>query len=313
MSIVLLIIALIAGFSILIWSAAELVTNGVKIASIFNISPLVIGLIVLGFGTSMPEMFVSAMAAIDHNTDISIGNAMGSNILNISLVLGVSAVIVPIKVSPAVLKKEWVFLIAATLVTGLLLSDGYLGFIDGIILISILFLFLIFTFLQTQNKKPSQLEYKSKKTDNIKIYLMLLVSLIILICSAKLIVWSGVGIAKIFGLSDLIIGLTVIALGTSLPELAVSIASIFKKQHEIIIGNIIGSNLFNTVGVLALPGLIYPNDFPSQVFNRDYVVVLILTVLLFVLCYRFDKNHTINRFGGVLLLMVFGYYTWQLF
>lgn len=310
------IIALLSGFALLIWSADEFTDNGAKIANIFKVSPLIIGLIIFGFGTSAPEMLVSGLAAMDGNTGLSIGNAIGSNIFNIALVLGVSAIIMPIKVREDILKKEWVFLMVATLCAGLLLSDGRLDVIDGLILLSMLILFLAYTLKESKNKKHHEfddLEKPVEKDQTGKTWLMLLFSLIVLISSAKLVVYGGVEIAKFFEVSDLIIGLTVVALGTSLPELAVSISSVLKKQFDMVVGNVIGSNLFNTIAVLAIPGLIHPSNVPKEVLSRDYPVMLILTVLLFAVSYKFGKKHIINRFEGVALLAVFSFYLWLLF
>ena len=140
-----------------------------------------------------------------------------------------------------------------------------------------------------------------------------MIGLIVLISSAKLVVWGGIEVAQAFGVSDLIIGLTVVALGTSLPELAVSIASVLKKQFEMVVGNVIGSNLFNTIAVLAIPGLIHPSDVALEVIERDYPIMLLLTVLLFIVSYKFSKKHIINRFEGFALVSVFSFYMWQLF
>ena len=310
------IIALLSGFALLIWSADEFTENGAKIANIFNISPLIIGLIIFGFGTSAPEMLVSGLAAWDGNTGLSIGNAIGSNIFNIALVLGISAIILPIEVHEDILKKEWIFLMVATLCAGLLLRDGRLDFIDGLILLSLLVLFLAYTLKESKNKQHhefDELKHGVEKDQSKKTWLMLIISLIVLISSAKLVVYGGVEIAKFFQVSDLVIGLTVVALGTSLPELAVSISSVLKKQYEMVVGNVIGSNLFNTIAVLAIPGLIHPSDVPAQVLNRDYPVMLLLTVLLFLVSYKFSKKHVINRFEGFVLVGVFGFYMWRLF
>jgi len=304
------IIALLSGFALLIWN------NGAKIANIFKVSPLIIGLIIFGFGTSAPEMLVSGLAAWDGNTGLSIGNAIGSNIFNIALVLGVSAIIMPIEVHEDILKKEWIFLMVATLCAGLLLSDGYLDFTDGLILLSMLILFLAYTLKESKNKKHHEfddLEHATDKSQTSKTWVMLLISLVVLISSAKLVVYGGVEIAKFFNVSDLVIGLTVVALGTSLPELAVSISSVLKKQFDMVVGNIIGSNLFNTIAVLAIPGLIHPSNVPEDVLSRDYPVMLLLTVLLFIVSYKFSKKHIINRFEGVVLVGVFSFYLWQLF
>jgi cation:H+ antiporter len=310
------IIALLLGFVLLIWSADEFTENGAKIAQIFKVSPLIIGILIFGFGTSAPEMLVSGLAAMNGNSELSIGNAIGSNIFNIALVLGISAIIVPIEVHKNILKKELLFLILVTLCTGLLLKDHRLDEIDSVILLTLLILFLLYTFKQAKNKPVDEfenIEQKLDKSQTTKTWIMLFVGLIVLVFSAKLVVWGGVEIAQAFGVSDLIIGLTVIALGTSLPELAVSIASVLKKQYEMVIGNIIGSNLFNTLAVLAIPGLIHPSNTPVEIINRDYPIMLLLTVLLFIIAYKFNKKHVISRFGGAILITVFGLYMWQLF
>ncbi len=309
------IIALIFGFVLLIWSADEFTENGAKIANIFGVSPLIIGLIIFGFGTSAPEILVSGLAALDGNTGISIGNAIGSNIFNIALVLGISAIITPIQVQENILKKEWVFLMVATLCAGLLLKDHYLGRIDGLLLLSLLVLFFVYAFKESKNKKHHEFDELVKNVDdNVgKVWLMLLISLATLLISAKMIVWGGVALANFFNVPDLIIGLTIIALGTSLPELAVAISSAVKKQYDMVVGNVIGSNLFNTIAVLAIPGLIHPSATPSDVVTRDYPVVLLLTILLFLVSYKLSKKHVINRFGGLVLVAVFSFYMWQLF
>lgn len=310
------IIALLSGFILLIWSADEFTDNGAKIANIFKVSPLIIGLLIFGFGTSAPEMLVSGLAAMDGNTGLSIGNAIGSNIFNIALVLGISAIIIPIEVHQDILKKEWVFLMVATLIAGLLLWDYRLDETDGLILLTLLILFLTYTFKESKNKSHHEfddLEHDIDRSQTTKTWIMLLVGLVVLISSAKLVVWGGVEVAKAFGVSDLIIGLTVVALGTSLPELAVSITSVLKKQYEMVVGNVIGSNLFNTIAVLAIPGLIHPSDVPTEVITRDYPIMLLLTILLFVISYKISKKHIINRFEGVVLVSVFSLYMWQLF
>ena len=306
------ILSLLAGFLLLMWSADTFTDNGAKIARIFNISPLVIGLLILGFGTSAPEMLVSGLAAYDGHPEMSIGNAFGSNILNIGLVLGVTAIILPITVEKSVLKKEWLFLFLSTLIVGFLLLDGFLSFTDGLILLSLLLLFLINVFRESKKNSltdSDSLEINSQKNEKGRIWLLLIVSLIILVSSARLVVWGGTRLALSFGVSDLIIGLTVVALGTSLPELAVSISSALKKQHQMVIGNIIGSNLFNTLGVLAIPGLILPFQIPPEVMSRDFFFMLMFTLLVLILSMRLK----ISRFGGFILLTALTIYLYQLF
>ncbi|KAA0445397.1 MAG: calcium/sodium antiporter [Candidatus Thioglobus sp.] len=310
------IIALLTGFTLLIYSADKFTENGAKIATIFQVSPLVIGLLIFGFGTSAPEILVSALAAMDGNTGISIGNAIGSNIFNISLVLGLSAIIYPIEVSGSILKKEWLFLMFVTVITGFLLWDKHLGIVDGLILTSLLLVFLTYTFKTAKNHPTNEFDEILKNPEKKqlgKTWFLLIISLLTLIFSAKIIVWGGVQVAKSFGISDLIIGLSVISIGTSLPELAVSISSVLKKQYAMIVGNVIGSNLFNTLAVLAIPGLIHPAEITSEILDRDYLVMLLLTVLLFIVAYKIHKKHIINRFEGGLLVAIFGVYMWQLF
>ena len=305
------ILSLLIGFVLLIWSADTFTENGAKIARIFNISPLIIGLLIFGFGTSAPEMLVSGLAAFDGHPELSIGNAVGSNIFNIGLVLGVTAIIYPVTDEKTVLKKEWGFLFLSSLVAGFLLMDGFLSFLDGLILLALLFLFLYYVFSESKKGSNSEIEVSEESIDNQdkgKIWTLLLVSLIILVSSARLVVWGGTNLALAFGVSDLIIGLTVVALGTSLPELAVAISSALKRQHQMIIGNIIGSNLFNTLGVLAIPGLILPFQIPEEVMNRDFIYMIVLTLLILVLSFKLK----INRFGGIILLGVLASYLYQL-
>ncbi len=189
--------------------------------------------------------------------------------------------------------------------------DGFLSFMDGLILLALLFLFLIYVFSESKKGNSIEIEPYEESTDNQekgKTWLLLLISLIILVSSAKLVVWGGTNLALAFGVSDLIIGLTVVALGTSLPELAVAISSALKRQHQMIIGNIIGSNLFNTLGVLAIPGLILPFQIPTEVMSRDYIYMITLTLLIFILSIKLK----INRYGGLILLAILASYLYQL-
>ena len=305
------IISLLIGFSLLVWSADSFTDNGAKIARIFNISPLIIGLLIFGFGTSAPEMLVSGLAAYDGHPELSIGNAFGSNIFNIGLVLAVAAIIHPVIVEKNVLKREWFFLFLSTLVVGFLLMDGFLSFIDGSILLILLLIFLYYVFNESKkggNLEDAASEDISENQSKGRTWLLLIISLVVLVSSARLVVWGGTNLALAFGVSDLIIGLTVVALGTSLPELAVAISSAVKKQHQMIIGNIIGSNLFNSLGVLAIPGLILPFQIPSEVMSRDYIYMLIFTLLVLV----FSLKLKINRLGGVILLAILASYLYQL-
>ena len=305
------IISLLIGFGLLVWSADSFTDNGAKIARIFNISPLIIGLLIFGFGTSAPEMLVSGLAAYDGHPELSIGNAFGSNIFNIGLVLAVAAIIHPVIVEKNVLKREWLFLFLSTLVVGFILMDGFLSFVDGSILLILLLLFLYYVYNESKkggNLEDAASEDISENQSKGRTWLLLIISLVVLVSSARLVVWGGTNLALAFGVSDLIIGLTVVALGTSLPELAVAISSAVKKQHQMIIGNIIGSNLFNSLGVLAIPGLILPFQIPPEVMSRDYIYMLIFTLLILV----FSLKLKINRLGGLILLAILASYLYQL-
>ena len=311
------IISLVSGFILLIWSADAFTNNGAKIANIFKISPLIIGILIFGFGTSAPEMLVSGLAAFEGHPELSVGNAFGSNILNIALVLGVTAMIMPIKIELKVIKKEWLYLMFTTLIAGLLVWDRHLGVMDGTILFGLLAVFLLYTFNESK-KDHHEFDNLSSKIDidqKGRIWIILLISFIVLLVSAKLIVYGGTSLAIQFGVSDLIIGLTVVALGTSLPELAVSITSAIKKQHAMVVGNIIGSNLFNTVGVLAIPGLISPLYVPEKLITRDYPFMLVLTTLIFVFVasHKFSKEITISRLEGALFILILFFYLYLLF
>lgn len=307
------IIALVSCFVLIIYSANSLIDNGSKIASIYKVSPLVIGILILGFGTSAPEIFVSAFAALEDAPELAVGNAFGSNILNIALVLGVTAMILPITVNVKAIRKEWYFLIAYTLITGgLLLWDKHLGAIDGSILLGLLGIFLWYTFKESKkvHHKSDNLSSNVDISQKGKIWRNLLLWLTVLLVSAQVIVYAGINIAIYFKVSELIIGLTLIALGTSLPELAVAITSAIKKQHEMVVGNIIGSNIFNTVAVLAIPGLISPVAVQEEI-KIDYLAMLGLTVFLylfFLIEFVNEQKETISRLEGFVLIMILSAY-----
>lgn len=307
------IIALVSCFVLIIYSANSLIDNGSKIASIYKVSPLVIGILILGFGTSAPEIFVSAFAALEDAPELAVGNAFGSNILNIALVLGVTAMILPITVNVKAIRKEWYFLIAYTLITGgLLLWDKHLGAIDGSILLGLLGIFLWYTFKESKkvHHKSDNLSSNVDISQKWKIWRNLLLWLTVLLVSAQVIVYAGINIAIYFKVSELIIGLTLIALGTSLPELAVAITSAIKKQHEMVVGNIIGSNIFNTVAVLAIPGLISPVAVQEEI-KIDYLAMLGLTVFLylfFLIEFVNEQKETISRLEGFVLIMILSAY-----
>jgi cation:H+ antiporter len=240
-----------------------------------------------------------------------VGNAIGSNITNITLVLGTAALIMPLNVHSRILRKELPLLLIAMLLALTLLQDDELGRTDGLILISMLLLLLWWMTgqaLRNRNTDPMDLEYSKELPSGMpmpRAIFWLLLGLVVLIGSSKLLVIGAVNIAATFGVSDLVIGLTVIAIGTSLPELATSIAGALKNEHDIVIGNVVGSNLFNTLAVLGIPGLLSPAHLDAGVLDRDIPTVFALTIALVIMAYGFSGPGRINRFEGSVLLAGF--------
>jgi len=312
-------VAVVAGFILLVWGADRFVLGASATARNFGISPLIVGLTIVGFGTSAPEMLVSGMAAYQGSPGISIGNALGSNITNIALVLGVTALIVPLTVHSGIIKRELPILLLVMVLALLLMIDGNLGQGDGLFLLLGMFL-MIFWVVRLGLKERDSGDLMSSEFDaeipegmpTFKAIIWLVVGMVVLFASSHILVWGAVNIAKAFGVSDLVIGLTIIAIGTSLPELAATIMSALKKEHELAIGNIIGSNMFNILGVMALPGLIYPSVVPEGVLSRDYPMMIGLTIAFFLMAYGFrGKGGKINRVEGGLLLSAYcGYMYW---
>lgn len=308
------IVAVIAGFVFLAWGADKTVMGASATARNFGVSPLVIGLTIVGFGTSAPEMLVSGIAAWEGNTGLSIGNALGSNITNIALVLGVTALVVPLTVQSDTVKREIPILLAVSLLAFLLMNDGNLGRLDGFLLMGglIVMIYMVVTLgMKSKKEDPLESEFAEEMPEAMstgKAVFWLLFGIVILLASSRLLVWGAVNIAQAFGISDLVIGLTIVAIGTSMPELMASIVSAMKKEHDIAIGNIIGSNMFNLLGVLALPGMIHPGGFLPEVLARDFPWMLGLTLALFVFSFGFRGNGRINRFeGGALFAAYCGY------
>ena len=315
------IISLVAGFIFIYLSADSFTDNSARIASIYKISPLLIGILILGFGTSAPEMIVSALAAFKDHPELGVGNAFGSNIFNIALVLGITAIIKPIEVKWKSIKKEWRVLLGFMLIAGFLLwNDSDLSFFDGSILLGLLVAFLVYTFYISKkahhefDNLPSNVESSQKW----RTWRNLIISLTVLLVSAQCIVYGGINIAEYFGVPDLIIGITLVALGTSIPELAVSLRGVFKNQHEMVVGNIIGSNIFNTVAVLAIPGLISNSviSLPKELFYRDSIFMLVLTILLGLSISRSlsgKRKNQISRFEGAGFIVILCVYLYILF
>ncbi len=311
--------AILAGFVLLIWSADRFIVGAAATARNFDVPPLIIGLTIVGFGTSAPEMMVAGFAAFNDSPALAIGNALGSDITNITLVLGVAALITPLDVHSRIIKKELPLLLLSTIVAIVLMSDNTLNRFDGYVLISLLFLLMWWVTRQGMRNQSDDaltaeiIEELPGKMSTSKALLWLIAGLVLLTASSKLLVWGAVNVATDLGVSELIIGLTVIAIGTSLPELAASITGALKNEHDIAIGNVIGSNMFNTLGVLAIPGLISPSTLAEGVLERDLPIVLILTIMLFIMAYGFRGEGRINRIEGAVLLSAFIAYQLLLF
>lgn len=307
-------LAILFGLILLVWSADRFVDGASSTARHFGMPPLLIGMVVVGFGTSAPEMVVSALAASQGNPGIALGNAYGSNITNIALILGVTALISPIAVHSQVLRKELPILMVVTVLAGWQIWDGELTRLDAIVLVAVFAALMGWTIHQSLRQPGDTLatemsqELSAQPMPLKRALLWLGIGLVLLIVSSRILVWGAVSIAQSLGVSDLIIGLTIVAVGTSLPEFASSIIAARKGEHDIAIGNIIGSNLFNTLAVVGIAGLIGPMPVGPEVFSRDIMVMAGLTVLLFVFGYGFRGPGRINRIeGGALLAAYLAY------
>jgi cation:H+ antiporter len=305
--------AIIAGLILLVWSADKFVEGSATTASHFGTPPLLIGMVVVGFGTSAPEMAVSALAASQGNPGLALGNAYGSNITNIALILGITALLAPIAVHSQVMRKELPILILVTAFAGWQLWDGDLSRMDAIGLMLAFVVLIGWSIYQGLRQPDDALATEMTEEVNAmpvrKAILWLVVGLLLLIVSSRILVWGAVDLATTFGISDLVIGLTIVAVGTSLPELASSIIAARKGEHDLALGNILGSNLFNTLAVVGIAGLIAPMPVAPEVLTRDFPVMAALTLVLFAMCYGFRGPGRVNRFEGSALLLAFVAYT----
>ncbi|WP_339721000.1 calcium/sodium antiporter [uncultured Paraglaciecola sp.] len=305
-------LAIIIGLSLLVWSADHFVDGAAVLAKHFKLPPLLIGILILGFGTSAPEMVVSAMAAIDGIPGLALGNAIGSNITNISLVLGITAVLCPITIHSKIIKNELPLLIFIMLFSGYLFFDDVLSTFDAYLLLTGFALIIIWSVIAAMGHRcdASDLDFSDDlQSSPILIrreIVWLIVGLVVLIGSSRLLLWGAVEIVSALGVSDLVIGLTIVAVGTSLPELTTTIAAVRKGNHDIAIGNLIGSNMFNILGVVGLTGAIAPISLiPSEVMSRDWPVMLALTLILLVMVCGFGKGSRIFRKEGIFLLAIY--------
>ncbi|WP_148254108.1 calcium/sodium antiporter [Aidingimonas lacisalsi] len=309
-------LAIIVGLVVLVWSAERFVDGAAATSGHLGLSPLLIGILVIGFGTSAPEMMVSALAAWQGSPGLALGNAYGSNITNIGLILGLVALLSPLAVHSQVLRQEIPLLGGVTLVAAWQLWDGRISTLDAVSLLVVLSAFVAISIWRARQTGTDGLGSDTEETlaahpmSLKKGIVWTLIGLVVLIASSRVLVWGAVAVAQRFGVSDLIIGLTVVAVGTSLPELASSISALRRREHDLVLGNVVGSNLFNTLGVVGLAGVIHPIDSGSEVLMRDWVVMAVMTLLMGIFAMGWKgRPGRVNRVEGSLLLLLFIAYT----
>jgi len=308
--------AIIAGLVLLVWSADKFVEGAAAVAKHLGMPALLIGMVIIGFGTSAPELAVSAMAAADGNPGLALGNGYGSNITNIALIVGLTAVIAPIAVHSQVIRKELPLLVVLTLIAGAQLLDGELSRFDGWVLLGVFSAVMGWSIFQGMRSKGDSLADEADARIDTDLMPMktavmwLIIGLILLVVSSRLLVWGAVTIAQSLGVSDLVIGLTIVAIGTSLPELAAALAAVRKNEHDLILGNILGSGIFNTLAVVGLAAVIQPLSVDPEVLYRDWTLMLALTLGLLIMGFGMTGwRKVISRFDGSILLLVYVAYT----
>jgi cation:H+ antiporter len=304
---------------VLSWGADRFVFGASVLAKNIGVSPMIIGLTIVAMGSSAPEIMVAATASFNGNTDTAVGNALGSNITNIALVLGLTALLKPLSIASSTLKKEMPVLLLVSLLAVYFLSDYLLLKVEGIILITLFFVViggLTWISFNMEKGDPLQPETENEIPSGVstsRAVVWIIVGMVLLPTSAYFMVDSAEVIARHFGLSELVIGLTIIAIGTSLPELAACIAGVLKNEDDLALGNIIGSNIFNILAVLAMPGLIAPGVVDENAATRDSYIMLGLTVLLIIFSFNLKGSRCINRMEGLCLITCFCAYQFLLF
>jgi len=303
--------AIVAGLALLVWSADRFVDGAASLAKILGLSPLVIGITIIGFGTSAPEILISVFAALEGQTQLAVGNAIGSNIANIGLILGVTGLLVVMPIHSGLLRREFPILIAASLLLLGFLWDLQLSRVDGAIFLIGLCAamgFMLWRARQAANDDVLLEEVEGEIPQDMSAaasWFWTIAGLVLLSLSSRILVWGAVNVATELGISELVIGLTIVAIGTSLPELAASLASARKQQTDMAIGNVVGSNLFNTLAVMGVPALIAPALLDQEVLYRDLPVMLLLTGLLIVFALGRNGQGQIDRIKASILLLGF--------
>lgn len=323
-------LAILIGLAILVWSADVFIDGATALAKKFSVPSFLIGVLILGIGTSAPEMVVSVLAAIEGSPELALGNAYGSNIINIALVLGATVLISPIIIRRGIVKRDLPLLLLITVIAAWQLRDGTLSQADGIVLlillVAVLGLQIIMSIREGYHEHEddivvanADLEHLNNSESLEKLepsvtrgLVSLIIGMLMLVASSRAIVWGAVELATLWGLSELIIGLTIVAVGTSLPELVSSLSAARKGEHDMALGNIIGSNIFNTLAVVGLATVIAPIAADPVILSRDMMAMGLLTILLVTLCaFAFKTKRQFGRTSGATLVLFFmGYTAW---
>lgn len=312
------VLALVLGLVVLVFAADWFVDGASSIARNFGVSPLLIGLTIVGLGTSAPEIMVSSLASFQGNPGLAVGNAIGSNIANMGLILGATALIAPLAFHSRLLRRELPVLMLISIACYVLALDG-LSVLDGVLMLLGLVAFLYWLIHSAVAERKIDILAKEVEAEvpeampKIKAWTFFVVGLLGLLISSKVLVWAAENIAYAMGVSDLVIGLTIVALGTSLPELAASIGSVLKGEDDLAVGNVIGSNVYNLLAVFSLPALIAPGPIDANVISRDFPVLLAFTAVLFILGVGLSKAGNINRWEGGGLLSAYLFYQWTIY
>jgi cation:H+ antiporter len=297
----------IGGLILLIWGADRFVHGAAAAARNMGVAPLLIGLTIVAFATSAPEILVSAVAALRGEPGLAVGNALGSNIANIGLVLGAVAIIKPIELKSATLRREMPALLAVTLLTVSLFLDSFMSRVDGLVMLTGLVIVMIWLArlgIQSAKTDPMSVDYDAEIPQDVSMktaVFWLLFGLIALLIGAELLVDGAMEIARFLGVSEVVIGVTLVALGTSLPELAVSVVSALKGEFGLAIGNIVGSNIFNLLAVIGVAATIAPAALPQSVLSLHIFVMVAFTLVLFAMTYDYEGKAQLSRVEGIAL------------
>ncbi|MBO7481737.1 MAG: calcium/sodium antiporter [Bacteroidales bacterium] len=306
-------VALVAGIALLVYAGDWVVESSTRVAEYFNVSKLIIGVTIVSMGTSLPELCVSLSAALDGSANIAIGNVVGSNIANVCLILGITAIIITLPISRSVIRRDLMILLAATLLFAFSLIDSEINLLEGIFLLLLMVLYMYITFKsakkEAQQSEPDE-ENVPKKKHNIWISLLLvIISCAGLIAGSELLVYGAENIARSLGVSDRVIAVTVVAIGTSLPELTTSIVAAIKKELDISVGNIIGSNIFNICMIIGLTSCVTPLEAEANILSFDVWFLLASLLLLGITVFPIKGRTEIVRIEGIMLLLLYiGYY-----